>query len=231
MSKTKLAIITGGAKRIGAHLSRHLAENNWQLVIHYNESREEAQLLHDTLSKKTQVSLIQQDFSQDFNSKELFQKIRSHHQIEPSLLINNASSFNNEMLDDVTYHSFHKQMNIMCLVPMMLSKQMKQGNIINIIDQYALENHKNFTCHQIAKASLLKLTKQLAISLAPEVRVNALTLGPTMKGKNQKTFDDEIKKSLLGNAVRLEDICSSIDFLNKNESITGQNIILDCGRI
>ncbi len=230
-----LAIITGGAIRVGKSITTHLINHGWDVVIHYNSSETQAKELQHTFAKQTNIHLIQQDFSKNLDAKLFFDQCNSITSTPASLLINNASSFLNETIDEISEESFHKQLNINCLMPIMLATEFNQrytGNVINILDCYAFEHLTHHASHQISKAALLKATGQMALSFAPNTRVNAITLSSVMQavGQTPTSFQKEIDSALIKHAVNSQDIFSTIDFLIKNQSITGQNIVLDCGR-
>lgn len=232
----KIAIVTGGAKRIGKEIVKHLIQNKWRVVIHYNESEKEAKILQESLPKNASF-IIQSDFSRSIDEKDFFKKTLNLTKGQiPELLINNASCFRNDTLTNVKVESFIEQLQINCINPMLLgrefAKHTKKGNVINILDFYAIENHTNFASHQISKAALLKATQQMALEFSSTTRVNGITLSFVMKNTNHdaKLFEKNIKTSLLNEAVSTGDISRTIDFILNTESLTGENIFLDCGR-
>ncbi len=232
----KIAIVTGGAKRIGKEIVKHLVQSKWTVIIHYNQSEKEALDLHNSLPKNS-TFLLQQDFVKKFCEKNLFQKIQIlTAKKTPTLLINNASCFENDTIETFTTESFVEQMMANCIAPILLgrefAKSKKGGNIINILDLYAFENSKNFASHQISKAALLKATKQMALEFAKTTRVNSITPSFVMQNhkQNNEIFQKNIKESILKHPINTSDICSAIDFIINTPSITGENITLDCGR-
>jgi NAD(P)-dependent dehydrogenase (short-subunit alcohol dehydrogenase family) len=152
------------------------------------------------------------------------------------LLINNASSFENDSIDSLETEDFLNQIKINCLIPILLgrafAKNNPESNIINILDMYAFENSKNFASHQISKAALLKATKQMALEFADNTRVNSITPSFVIKNPKQNSylFQKNIEQSLLKKNIEVIDICKTIEFLLNTTSITGQNIVLDCGK-
>ena len=234
--QNKIAIVTGAAKRIGKEIVKHLIQKKWHIIIHYNQSENEAKILQDSLPKNCS-HIIQADFSKTLDEKKFFNEILSlTNGHTPELLINNASSFKNETITTLTTESLIEELQINCISPLLLSiefaRHTQQGNIINILDFYAIEHHKNFAAHQISKTALLKATKQMALEFAPAIRANGITPSFVMKSILQTTenFDNHIKNSLFNKAVDTSDICNAIDFILNTKSVTGQNIILDCGR-
>ena len=86
--------------------------------------------------------------------------------------------------------------------------------------------------YTISKSALRTLTKTMSIRLAPNIKVNGIAPGPTIKSKKQtgKHFRNQVKSTLLKKSVRLEDICNTVEFLVNNNSITGQVIAVDSGQ-
>lgn len=233
---TKIAIVTGSAKRVGAGIVNYLVQTGWNVIIHYNNSEKEAHELQNSLPKGS-VFLLQQNFCKAFCENDFFKKILNLTLGQkPSLLINNASSFENDSIDSLETEDFLNQIKINCLIPILLgrafAKNNPESNIINILDMYAFENSKNFASHQISKAALLKATKQMALEFADNTRVNSITPSFVIKNPKQNSylFQKNIEQSLLKKNIEVIDICKTIEFLLNTTSITGQNIVLDCGK-
>ena len=86
--------------------------------------------------------------------------------------------------------------------------------------------------YTISKSGLQTLTKTMAMRLGPNIKVNAIAPGPTIKSKRQtdRHFRNQVKSTLLKKSVRLEDICDTVEFLINNNSITGQVVTVDSGQ-
>ena len=130
-------------------------------------------------------------------------------------------------------------MNINLLSPTILTKQFAKqaskktvSNIINIIDQRIFNLTPFFMSYTISKCGLQTLTKTMAMRLGPNIKVNAIAPGPTIKSKRQtdRHFKNQIKSTLLKTSVKLKDICDSVEFLINNSSITGEIIAVDSGQ-
>jgi len=106
------------------------------------------------------------------------------------------------------------------------------SNIINIIDQRVFRLTPIFMSYTISKSSLYTLTKTMAMRLSPNIKVNGIAPGPTIKSKRQSTkhFNKQARSTLLKKPVGLVDICDTVEFLIKNNSITGQVIAVDSGQ-
>ena len=231
-----IAIVTGGAKRIGREIVEHLVHNGWRVIIHYNKATKEAKALQNSLPKHS-TFLLQENFNKLFCEKKFFQKIfELTSNQKPALLINNASSFENDTIQTLETENFLNQIITNCLIPMLLGREFSKNNqgstIINILDLCAFEHSKNFASHQISKAALLKATKQMALEFAKTTRVNSITPSFVIKNTKQNAtiFQKNINQSLLQTPVTIKDICNTIDFVINTTSLTGENITLDCGR-
>ena len=231
-------IITGGATRIGAAIAEKLSGPGKEIVIHFNKSKSKAEKLKKKLSKnKTKVYLVKGDLSkeQDVNKVIKFAKFKLKYF---DCLINNASLFENDKLENFTTDSWGKHLRTNLRAPALLSKEFaknikgKNNNIINIIDQRVFKLTPHFFSYTISKTGLYTLTKTSAMSLAPNIRVNGIAPGPTLKNKRQseKHFRKQYLATPLKRQVDVSQICNTVDFFIKNRSITGQVISVDSGQ-
>ena len=231
-------IITGGATRIGAAIAEKLSGPEKEIVIHFNKSKSKAEKLKKKLSKnKTKVYLVKGDLSKetDVNKIVKFAKFKLKYF---DCLINNASLFENDRLENFTTDSWGRHLRTNLRTPALLSKEFaknirgKNNNIVNIIDQRVFKLTPYFFSYTISKAGLYTLTKTSAMSLAPNIRVNGIAPGPTLKNKRQteKHFKKQYLSTPLKKQVNVQEICNAVDFLIKNSSITGQVIAVDSGQ-
>ncbi|MBM3631017.1 MAG: SDR family oxidoreductase [Alphaproteobacteria bacterium] len=231
-------IITGGATRIGAAIAKKLSGPNKEILIHYNKSSLKAQKLKKELEKKgTKVYLVKGDLSKetDINKIVKFAKLKLKYF---NCLINNASLFENDNLENFTINSWKKHLTTNLRAPALLTKKFaqnirgKNNNIINIIDQRVFKLTPFFFSYTISKTGLYTLTKTSAMSLAPNVRVNGIAPGPTIKNKRQSNrhFKKQYLATPLKKQVDVEEICNAVDFFIKNKSITGQVLAIDSGQ-
>ncbi|MGL3828172.1 SDR family oxidoreductase [Candidatus Pelagibacter communis] len=231
-------IITGGATRIGAAIAKKLSGPNKEIVIHFNKSRSKAEKLKKELSENgTKIYLIKGDLEKenDINKIMKFSKLKLKYF---DCLINNASLFENDKLENFTSKSWDKHININLRSPALLSKSFAKNakglnnNIINIIDQRVFKLTPYFFSYTISKTGLYTLTKTSAMSLAPKIRVNGIAPGPTIKNQRQseKHFKKQYLATPLKRQVDVKQICNAVDFFIKNISITGQVLAVDSGQ-
>ena len=236
--EAKKIIITGGATRIGKSIAFELANYDTQIVIHYSKSVGAAKKLKLELENLgTTVHLLKADLS---DARKVQKIITFAHKKMNGLncLINNASVFENDNLTSFTEKSFLRHMNINLKAPSILIRDFakiytgKEGNIINIIDQRVEKLTPFFFSYTLSKSSLVTLTKTAAMKLAPNIRVNGVSPGPTLKNKRQseKHFKKQWKSTILRKKVDTKNVSSAVKFFIKNDNITGQIINVDSGQ-
>ena len=224
--EAKKIIITGGATRVGAAIAKSLAGYDINITIHYYKSKNLANKLKQKLEDLgSNVFLIKADLNNSLQVqrliKDAFNKMKGL-----DCLINNASVFENDNLTNLNDKSFSKHMNVNLKAPALLTQNFKKyvkrnyGVIINIIDQ------------RIEKLTPYFLSYTSAMKLAPNIRVNAISPGPTLKNKRQSEshFKKQWKSVLLKKQVDLENINETVKFLIKNDNITGEIINVDSGQ-
>ena len=234
----KKIVITGGATRIGAAIAKSLADYESIITIHYNRSKGNALKLKKELENLgSEVYLLKADLN-NFNQTQALLKLAYKKMKGLNCLINNASLFENDSLHNFTDKSFTKHLNINLKAPAILIQNFKkllkdsEGNIINIIDQRVEKLTPYFFSYTLSKSSLVTLTKTTAMKLAPNIRVNGISPGPTLKNSRQTEthFKKQWKSVLLKKKVELKNICEGVKFLIKNDNITGEVINIDSGQ-
>ena len=231
-------IITGGATRIGAAIAEKLSGPNKEIVIHFNKSKSKAENLKKKLQNNgTKIHLVRGDLSKEKDINRIIKFAKSKLKYF-DCLINNASLFENDKLDNFSSKSWEKHISTNLKAPALLSKEFsksikgKNNNIINIIDQRVFKLTPFFFSYTLSKTGLYTLTKTSAMSLAPIIRVNGIAPGPTIKNKRQTKnhFKKQYLATPLKRQVSVEEICNAVDFFIKNRSITGQVIAIDSGQ-
>ena len=237
--KNKNLLITGGATRIGKEIAIHFSKKGWNIAIHYFKSHSKAKKLKKIIEQNAvKVILVKADLKKI----EQVEKIISTAKKKLGTidcLVNNAALFEMDDILDFTRKSWNNHLNINLLAPAILTKQFAKqsskktiSNIINIIDQRVFKLTPYFMSYTISKSSLYTLTKTMAMRLGPNIKVNGIAPGPTIKNKRQTTkhFNFQAKSTLLKKSVGPEDICDTVEFLINNNSITGQVIAVDSGQ-
>jgi len=238
-----VAIITGGARRIGAEIARHLHQRGLNVLIHYRASSGDAQALSDELNKDRSgsagvvgVDLADEQVGDRIRDRalELFGRI--------DLLVNNASSFYPTPVHETTHAQFEDLMISNLQGPFMVSKACAsslarhQGAIVNLVDIHAMVPLKDHVPYVSAKAGLLMQTKALAKDLAPSVRVNGVAPGsilwPEAEIHDTAKHEAMLAKIPLARQGEPTDIAKAVAFLGLDAPyITGQILAVDGGRL
>ena len=235
----KIALVTGGAKRIGRSIVEQLAASGWSVCIHCNRSREGADALAQTIRDSGgSAAVIQGDLSDIRAVRTLIPQT-----VEllgaPNLLVNNASLFEQDEIDTLSEASWSIHMNANLQAPVFLAHDFathlpedREGLIVNIIDQRVWKLTPQFFSYTLAKSGLWTATQTMAQGLAPRIRVNGIGPGPTIMNARQETsdFQQQIDATILGHGADLKEFGATIRYLWENRSITGQMIALDGGQ-
>ena len=237
--KNKNLLITGAATRVGKAIALHFAERGWNIALHYFRSSSKAKKLKKIIEENNvKVALIKADLKNSKQTEKVIPLIKKKLGTI-DCLINNAALFEKDDITNFTTKSWNNHLNINLLAPTILTKQFAKqaskktvSNIINIIDQRIFNLTPFFMSYTISKSGLQTLTQTMAMRLGPNIKVNAIAPGPTIKSKRQtdRHFRNQVKSTLLKKSVRLEDICDTVEFLINNNSITGQIVVVDSGQ-
>ena len=234
----KTALITGGAARIGAQIVKTLHHNQFNIIIHCNQSKDKAQLLCDELNliRANSVEIVSGNLN---NIDELDSLVCSINSID--LLVNNASVFYPKSVEDSEMKDWDDVININLKAPFFLSKGLSktlsknEGSIINIIDIHSERPLKKHAIYNISKAGLKMLTQTLAKELAPRIRVNGVSPGSILWPQDSAEISED-DKNLMLERIALhrqgspQDIADTVLFLANSNYITGQIINIDGGR-
>jgi len=239
----KVVMITGAARRIGAEIACFLHEQGLNIILHYHTSQKEISELCNKLNylRANSAVTLSADLSQNISFPLLIKKaIESWNRLD--VLINNAAYFIPTPMGKVSEREWDSLLNINLKAPFFLSQaaapylKKQQGCIINMGDIHGERPMHHYPAYSISKAGLLMLTKTLARELAPHIRVNTISPGPTIwpEGKNKlsaATKKEILRKNILNQQGDPILIAKTAYFLiNDASHMTGQNIILDGGR-
>ena len=234
----KTALITGGAARIGAQIAKTLHNNDFNIIIHCNQSIDKAQLLCDELNllKEKSAKVIVGNLNNIDSINTIVESIESI-----DLLVNNASVFYPLSVDESDSENWDNILDVNLKAPFFLSKGLSQklnsseGSIINIIDIHADRPLKKHSVYNISKAGLKMLTLTLAKELAPSIRVNGVSPGSILWPQEGAEIS-ELDKSIMLERIALkrqgspQDIADTVLFLANSNYLTGQIINVDGGR-
>jgi NAD(P)-dependent dehydrogenase (short-subunit alcohol dehydrogenase family) len=235
----KNVLVTGAAKRLGRAIALDLAAAGWNVAIHYNGSTADAeQVAAEIRAKGMKAALVQANFAQEEETAAVVPAAAKA--IGPlTALINSASLFENDDWRSATRKSWDDHMEANLRAPFLLAqlfaKQLpreEKGNIINIIDQRVLKPTPQFLSYSLSKAGLYWLTTILAQGMGPNIRVNAVGPGPTLKNPRQSDadFNRQRDATLLKHGADPADICGAVRYLLSAEAVTGQMLAVDGGQ-
>ena len=238
----KAALVTGGAKRVGAAICRRLHAAGANLMLHHRASVAEARALQHELNMQRagSVALIQADLLKGASLPDLVKTtVKQFGGLD--ILINNASSFFATAIGDITEQAWEDLIGTNLKAPLFLSQaaagelRRRHGCIVNIVDIHAEFPMKNYVVYSVAKGGLLALTRSLARELGPEVRVNGVAPG-TILWPEDSNWSDEISRQRVINQTALkrigdpDDIAKAVEFLvTAAPYVTGQVIAVDAG--
>ncbi|MBN9435551.1 SDR family oxidoreductase [Bosea sp. (in: a-proteobacteria)] len=235
----EVALVTGGARRIGRAIVERLAESGYAVVIHCNQSRSEAEELAAQIrAKGGQAAVVTADLVDAAAVDGVLPAAEAA--FGPvTLLVNNASSF---LIDDVRSLEvlrWNRQFSINLRAPSVLAGAManrlpadRQGAIVNIIDQRVRKLTPQYYSYTLTKSALLAATTTMAQALAPRIRVNAVGPGPTFANAHggESALAAEAAGTLLNRKVEPREIADAVLYLARAEAITGQMIAVDAGQ-
>ncbi len=245
---SKSALITGGAKRIGRGIALSLAESGYDIIIHYSQSKKYAEELVLKLKNfGVNTFCIKANLLKDREIGSLVEESQNKLGKPITLLINNASIFEFDSLENLTLESWDRHFFTNLKAPVFLSQKFSKqvpecgidknnetissSNIINIIDQKVQNLNPRFFSYTLAKSSLWNFTKIAAQELGPKIRVNAIAPGPILKASHQtdEQFQNQRKSTLLNRGSDVEEISQTIFYILSSPGLTGQLITLDGG--
>ncbi len=227
----RTAIVTGGARRIGAALCRALAADGWHLLIHCHRSTGEAEALAGELGD---AAVVGADLAQPDAATRVMAALDG---LPPArLLVNNASRFDFDSADDFTLDGWEAHLAVNLRAPALLSRafaaQAEQGAlIVNLLDSKLAQPNPDFFSYTISKFGLAGLTELCARAWAERgIRVCAIAPSVTLVSGAQKNFDSVHALNALRRGIRVEEIVGALRFLIATPTITGQTLTLDGGQ-
>lgn len=233
----RTVLITGAAKRVGAAIAKFLAREGWEVVLHYNHSKDDAEQLSRELKHEhpeRTFPILQCDLANHDAVLSLFGHLPDDVK-KIDALVNNASVFDPGTIDETSPVFLRKEMSINFDAPFFLMQAFKniygEGCIVNMLDTAIMKNEGSHAAYLLAKKSLANLTNMAALSFSPDIRVNGVAPGPVLPParKSPDYLKDVVAKTPLKKQVDVDDIAASVSFLLNNPSVTGQIIFCDSG--
>lgn len=235
----RAALVTGGARRLGRAIALGLADAGFDVAVHYGHSRGEAEEVASLIEARgRRAVLLQADLAQEAEVVAL--AVAAEQALGPlGCLVNNASVFERDEWHDASREGWDRHLEPNLRAPMVLSQAMaralprgQQGLILNMLDQRVWSLTPHFVSYTVSKSALWSLTRQLALALAPRIRVNAIGPGPALPSsrQTQEQFDRFAHNTPLRRGTSPEEVARAALAILALPAMTGQMIALDGGQ-
>jgi NAD(P)-dependent dehydrogenase (short-subunit alcohol dehydrogenase family) len=243
--KGKVALVTGGARRVGKAIALSLAREGANLAIHYGRSESAAQQTAGEIAALgTEAIPLRADLSDPAQIESLFETLQSRLG-RLDVLVNSAASFQKRPFDQISLEDWEQVMAINLRAPFLCTQHAarlmraverpagESALVVNIADLSGVYPWLGYAHHGVSKAGLIHLTKVAARELAPGIRVNAIIPGPILPPPGMAPDSDRWQRISrivpLARAGRPEDVGQAVVFLAQNDYVTGAAIEIDGG--
>lgn len=233
------ALVTGGARRIGRAIVQDLAAHGWAVIIHCNNSVDEALGEADAVGARGGVAhVVQADLLDEDAAAKIFREAGAR--VGPvDLLVNNASVFLEDSFGSLDRDLWRRQFATNLEAPIFLAETFAaqlpgemSGNIVNLVDQRVHKLTPQMVSYTLAKSALWTATQTMAQALAPRIRVNGIAPGPTFANPRdgEDGLEHEASGTLLQKRIDPFEIAAAIRYLADSPAITGQLLTIDSGQ-
>lgn len=238
MQDGRIALVTGGATRIGRAIVEDLAGHGFAVAIHCNRSVEEAEAAAFRIRNHGGRAVVVKADLTDMVAAQRVVRQACSDLGDIDLLVNNASLFEDDSMTDFGWEAWDRHFDVHLKAPVMLARDMaerlqgRKGMVVNIIDQRVWSLTPRFFSYTLSKSALWTATRTMAQALAPNIRVNAIGPGPTLPSHRQaqEDFDSQVRALIMGKGPSLGEFGATIRYLWEAGSVTGQMIALDGGQ-
>ena len=243
------ALITGAGQRLGAAMGLYLAARGWDVALHFASSRDGAEAVAtECQALGVRAVTLQADLLDAAATEALLPRAVESLGGPLTLLVNNASIFEYDTLRTATRQGWDRHMESNLRAPFVLTQAfaaqapqatrdatgepVAAAQVVNMIDQRVLKPTPEFMTYTLAKMGLWALTRTAAQALAPDIRVNAIGPGPTLRGSRQTEahFARQRANTVLGRGSDPDDITAALGYLLEAKAVTGQLICVDGGQ-
>lgn len=235
----QVVFITGAAKRLGRAMALHFAKQKWDVVVHYNQSKEEAQNLVEEIEALGQRAMaIQGDLANEAQTKTLLpQAIAAMGHVD--CVVNNASLFEPDTAANFSQTVLDQHMHINTMSPIILAQALhaatpdhEQTCVINLLDQKLYNLNPDYLSYTLSKSALQCATTTLAQALAPRVRVVGVAPGLSLISGEQtaEQFQQAHQQTALGKSSTPQDIAEAVFYAANARAMTGTTLLVDGGQ-
>ena len=239
--QNKLALVTGGAQRVGKAIALALAQAGAEVIITYHSSADQARATVAEIKQSVgRAAAYACNQSEVASIDELFSALRRDFDLL-DILINNAAIMERKPVLEVTLDDWERVLNTNLRGPFFMAQAaarwmiaaQRPGVIVNIADTAALKPWPGYITHTISKTGMVAMTETLALALAPQIRVNAIAPGPILKPPAWS--DERWQRSTeatvpLKRTATIEDLTEAVLTCVRNEFMTGHTLVIDGGR-
>lgn len=232
----KAALITGSGARLGRAMALALAEAGYDIGVHYNGSEKEARdTAREIKAKGRKCEILKADLSNINNATTLIRRVFRNFPY-CSLLINNASIFENTSFMETTEETFDRDFSINFKAPFFLSQEFSRQEsaelIVNILDARVSKIETDYFVYNLSKRALRDFTLMAAKFLGPKIRVNGICPGPMLPppGKDTKYLRRISKNLPLGKPGNAAFVIAGLDYIIENTYVTGECLFIDGGQ-
>ncbi|MCK4711427.1 MAG: SDR family oxidoreductase [Marinosulfonomonas sp.] len=246
---TKRALVTGAGKRLGRAMALYLAQRGYDVAVHYASSEDEAASVVDDIKGMGQRAVaLQADLLNEDAAQALIGRASDGLGGALNCLVNNASIFEYDTLASATRESWDRHIGSNLRAPFVLTQNfaaqapkalLDENNeprasalVVNMLDQRVRKLTPEFMSYTIAKMGLWAFTQTAAQALAPDIRVNAIGPGPTLRGIRQSEthFAAQRANVPLGRGAHPEDVTAALGYFLDAVAVTGQLLCVDGGQ-
>lgn len=234
----KLALVTGGFRRLGAAIAARLAAEGWTLALHAgHDGPLDASLADSIAANGTRWQPFVSDLGDGDAVDTLIERVADAFGAAPTLLVNNAARFDDDNTSTADATSLLAQYRVNALAPMALALSLGRAceddaaAVVNIVDQRIRNPVPDQLSYSLSKAALASATRTLAVALAPRIRVNAVAPGLTIPTPDYAPGQMERVAAAmpLERLATPDDVADAVLYLASARSVTGQTLFVDGG--
>ncbi|MFN0264434.1 SDR family oxidoreductase [Tepidamorphus sp. 3E244] len=237
---TQTALISGSSRRIGRAIAERLAQAGYRIAIHARDEddKDSLELCREMHTRGETAKCFGADLADRDAVARLIGEVTDALGTV-TLLVNNASIFEEDYAHDFNAESWDAHMRINLEAPIVLARNMvaalpegQHGNVINMIDQRVWRLNPKFFTYTLSKSALWTATRTMAMAFAPSVRVNGIGPGPTLQNERQQEADfrAQVEAVPLEHGPSPSEIAEAVMFIVNAPSMTGQMLALDGGQ-
>ncbi len=242
----KIALVTGGAVRLGRVIGEVLSARGCRVIIHYHRSAAAASSLVDLLNGNGgQAFCVQGALDGESACRRLLATASETAGGGVDILVNNASVFNKDAFMDVNAQRLDEALGINALAPVYLTHAFAgqahlqrepaaepYGKVVNLLDRRVAGQEKGMLAYLLSKKILSEYTRIAALELGPRISVNAVAPGPVLPppGKGDAYLRDHAGPMVLGRRPSPADVAAAVLYLLEADTVTGQTIFIDSGQ-